>query len=51
MFFGILLVLFGLLWLLEELGVIRGDVWEFMLPIIVIALGVSTIFNARKRSH
>ena len=49
MFFGILLVLLGALWLLQELGMISGDVWEYMLPVIVIALGVSTIFDSWKK--
>ena len=44
-FVGVLLLLMGVLMLLEELGVIYGDAWDYVMPAILIAIGVSIIFD------
>jgi hypothetical protein len=47
-FLGVLLVLVGVLMLLERLGIIYGDVWEYVFPIALIALGVSFMVKKGK---
>ncbi len=48
MFVGILLLLLGALMMLDQLGIIRGDAWDYIMPIALIALGGSMIFKDRK---
>ncbi len=48
MFFGSLLIILGILMLLDRMGIIHGDLWNYFWPILVIALGVSIIFKDRK---
>jgi hypothetical protein len=49
MFVGILLVAFGVLMLLKEMHIIYGSVWDYLLPVALIALGADFIFkNSRK---
>lgn len=49
MFVGSLLLLLGVLLLLEKLDVIYGPVWDYLLPVALVALGLSMIFKSRKR--
>lgn len=51
MFVGILLLILGSLLLLERLGIIYGDIWEWFLPIVIIALGASMIFRKQRTSQ
>ena len=56
MFIGLVLVIVGLIFLLEQTGIITGSVWNYVWPCIVIALGLSMIlgrgrFGMRWRSH
>ena len=48
MFIGILLLLMGALMLLSSLGVINADFGEYILPVILVALGVSFILKDKK---
>jgi len=48
MFWGIALLIAGLLLLLSQLGYISGDFWDYLIPIVLIALGAKMIFE-RKR--
>ena len=48
-FLGILLLLIGTLMLLERFGIIYGDVWDFVFPLALIALGVSFVFKRNKQ--
>lgn len=48
MFIGILLVAFGILLLLSEMGIIYGSVWNYLWPIALIALGFDFIFKDRR---
>lgn len=45
MFIGLLLLLLGALMLLERMGIIYGDVWDYFLPLALVALGASMIFK------
>ena len=50
MFVGSLLLLLGALMLLDQLGIITGDAWDYFWPVAVIALGVSLLYGARKKA-
>ncbi len=39
------LVLFGILFLLRNLDIIRGDLWDFVWPLVFIIIGISMIFR------
>jgi len=43
MFFGLLLVVIGIVFLLENLGIVTGDVWDVIWPLIIILFGISVI--------
>lgn len=44
---GFLFVIVGVLWLLQQMGYIVGDFWQFVWPIIIILVGLSMIENRR----
>lgn len=48
MFIGVLLILLGVLWLLDEMGVIYGDWGDYFIPVVIIAVGVQFIMGDRK---
>ncbi|OGY93481.1 MAG: hypothetical protein A2406_01110 [Candidatus Komeilibacteria bacterium RIFOXYC1_FULL_37_11] len=39
--FGLILVILGILFLLEEMGIIHGDFWGYFWPVILIVLGLN----------
>jgi hypothetical protein len=39
--FGLILVILGILFLFEEMGIIQGDFWGYFWPIILIVLGLN----------
>ncbi len=43
MFFPVLIIIIGLIWLLNGLGLISTSVWSVILPIAVILTGVAMI--------
>ena len=49
-FLGILLLLIGSLMLLERFGIIYGDVWDYVFPLALIALGVSFVLKKDRHS-
>lgn len=52
MFVGVLLLVLGILMILDRMNIIYGDVWDYFLPVAIIALGASMIFNSkRNREH
>jgi hypothetical protein len=48
MFFGILLIVLGGLLLLDQLGLIRGSIWGYVLPLVIIAVGIRLIIGRGK---
>lgn len=42
-FWGALLLVLGSLWLLKNLEVIKGDVWPYVFPAILILIGLKLI--------
>ncbi len=45
MFAGLLLVIVGVVFLLENLGYISGNVWDVIWPLIVIIAGLSLLLR------
>ena len=39
--FGLILVVLGILFILEEMGFIQGDFWGYFWPIILIIVGLN----------
>jgi len=48
MFVGLLILVVGVVFLLQNLGYISGGVWEIIWPSIIIIVGLSMIFRSRK---
>ncbi|UCE65968.1 MAG: hypothetical protein JSU85_14110 [Candidatus Zixiibacteriota bacterium] len=44
------LILFGILFLLRNLDIIRIDVWDFVWPLAFIIIGISIIFRGMRKS-
>jgi hypothetical protein len=40
---GLMLVIIGGLWLLQEVGVISGSFWGFVLPVLLILFGLDLL--------
>ena len=49
MFIGIIVVLAGILFLLQNLGIITGSVWGILWPLLVIVIGLGILFGRRNR--
>lgn len=45
MFFGLLLVIVGAVFLLENLGIVSGDVWDLIWPLIIMLFGISLLIK------
>ena len=50
MWIGFFLIALGLLFVLDNFHILRGDVWEYAWPLILILLGASMVIN-RSRRH
>ncbi len=48
MFIGMLLILIGVVMFLDHLGYLPGDVWDYILPLALVALGASMVFKNKK---
>ena len=51
MVFGLFLIAFGTLFLLQNLGFITADIWGIFWPALIIAFGVSLVFGKKKKHH
>jgi hypothetical protein len=51
LFAGIVLIILGALLVLERLGIIYGDVWDIFWPTILIALGISMLWEDRRNKR
>ena len=49
MWFGIFLLALGILYLLKNTGIIVGDVWDWIWPILLICLGIGIIVKPGHR--
>ena len=49
MFVGMLLVLMGVLFLLEQIDVLTDPIWGYFWPLAIVALGISFITDSNKK--
>lgn len=49
MFVGMLLILMGMLFLLEQIGILTDPIWGYFWPLAIVALGVSFITDSKKK--
>jgi hypothetical protein len=49
MFFSLIIIVIGLVFLLKNLGFIGGDVWPIIWPSLLILLGLSLLLKRRRR--
>jgi hypothetical protein len=50
MFFGIALIVLGVLLLLSQLGIIHGSFWSYFWPVLVIAVGIRLVVGDKRKS-
>lgn len=48
MWIGIFLTAVGILYLLHNMGIIYGNVWDWAWPILLICLGIGMIFKPKR---
>ena len=48
MFFALLLILLGLIYLLKNLGFLVGSIWAIVWPSLLILIGIYLIIKGRK---
>ncbi len=46
MFFGLLLVVIGAVFLLQNLGIVSGSVWNLIWPLIIMLFGISLLIKS-----
>jgi hypothetical protein len=51
MFWGIAFLIAGGLLLLSRMHVITGDFWDYLVPIVLIALGAKMIFDRKRHRY
>jgi len=49
MFFGLLVLVIGVVFLLKNLGYISSSVWDIIWPTIIIIAGLAMIFRSRHK--
>ena len=47
---GLLVIVVGVLFLLKNLGVITGNFWDVLWPLVIVVAGISMLFG-RKKQH
>ena len=48
-FWALILILAGVAFLLENIGILPGNAWDFIWPLVLIALGLSFLFGRGRR--
>jgi len=51
MFFGLVLIVVGIMALLVATGVLPGSAWSYIWPVILILLGLSILMGRRRRRY
>lgn len=51
MFFGLIVLVIGVVFLLGNLGIINGEAWPIIWPCLLIVFGLSVIFKRKKRNE
>ncbi|MFH1457031.1 MAG: DUF5668 domain-containing protein [Patescibacteria group bacterium] len=49
MFLGFLLMALGVVFLLQNLGILDSATWSIVWPILIIAFGLSIVFKKNRR--
>jgi len=49
MFFGLAIILLGVIFLLNSLGIISGDTWNIIWPSLLIIIGASILVKDMKK--
>jgi Ca2+/H+ antiporter len=49
MWMGIAIIIIGVILLLQNLGYVSGTVWGVVLPVFIVAVGLSMIFSGQKK--
>jgi uncharacterized membrane protein HdeD (DUF308 family) len=50
MFFGVVVLLVGVVFLLQNLGLIEGSAWNIVWPIVIILLGLSILLKPFRKN-
>lgn len=45
---GLLVIVVGVLFLLKNLGVIAGNFWDILWPLVIVVAGISMLFGCKK---
>ena len=48
MYVGSLILVLGVIMFLTQLGVLTGDVWDYVFPTALVALGISLMAERRR---
>ncbi len=48
---GLMLVIIGGLWLLQEVGIINGSFWGYVLPVLLILFGLDLLSKDEPENH
>ncbi len=51
MFVGVILIVIGAIFLLQNLGFLTSNAWEIIWPLLLIILGLSLTMRKRSRWH
>ncbi len=51
LFWGIILIVFGILFLLNNLGILKIDVWGLIWPSLLIVAGIFVLWNVLAQSQ
>lgn len=51
MFWGVAFLIAGILLLLARLDIIRGDFWDYLVPIVLIALGAKMLLERKRHQY
>jgi hypothetical protein len=50
MFIGLIIVCLGTIFLLRNLGILSGAMWEIFWPSLIIVFGLAMIFKKKRKS-
>ncbi len=51
MAFALIITIVGFLLLLDKMGIISSDVWSYFWPVLIIAIGLSMMYNKMNHDH
>lgn len=51
MWFGVVLIVVGVVFLLQNLGYVTGDVWNVVWPAFIVLLGISVLLKKERKVY